>query len=66
MRILLDEEGLGWEQAWAITTQCCAYTNHTILPGRPVSMMEELLPRHLEIIYHINHLHMETVKVRDT
>ena len=32
MRILLDEEGLGWEQAWAITTQCCAYTNHTILP----------------------------------
>ena len=32
----------------------------------PVSMMEELLPRHLEIIYHINHLHMETVKVRDT
>ena len=32
MRILLDEEGLGWDQAWAITTQCCAYTNHTILP----------------------------------
>ena len=32
MRILLDEEGLGWEQAWAITTKCCAYTNHTILP----------------------------------
>ena len=70
MRILLDEVGLGWEQAWAITTQCCAYTNHTILPEAlerwPVSMMEELLPRHLEIIYHINHLHMETVKVRDT
>ena len=66
MRILLDEEGLGWEQAWAITTQCCAYTNHTILPEAlerwPVSMMDELLPRHLEIIYHINHLHMETVK----
>ena len=66
MRILLDEEGLGWEQAWAITTKCCAYTNHTILPEAlerwPVSMMEELLPRHLEIIYHINHLHMETVK----
>ena len=32
MRILLDEEGLGWDQAWSITTQCCAYTNHTILP----------------------------------
>ena len=66
MRILLDEEGLGWDQAWRITTQCCAYTNHTILPEAlerwPVSMMEELLPRHLEIIYHINHLHMEQVK----
>merc|ERR1719447_1740310 len=66
MRILLDEEGLGWDQAWSITTQCCAYTNHTILPEAlerwPVSMMEELLPRHLEIIYHINHLHMEAVK----
>ena len=32
MRILMDEEGLGWEQAWDITTKCCAYTNHTILP----------------------------------
>ena len=32
MRILMDEEGLGWDQAWTITTQCCAYTNHTILP----------------------------------
>jgi len=68
MRILLDEEGLGWDQAWTITTQCCAYTNHTILPEAlerwPVSMMEELLPRHLEIIFHINHLHMEQVKAK--
>merc|ERR1719450_1638823 len=68
MRILLDEEGLGWDQSWRITTQCCAYTNHTILPEAlerwPVSMMEELLPRHLEIIFHINHLHMEQVKVK--
>ena len=32
MRILMDEESLGWEQAWDITTKCCAYTNHTILP----------------------------------
>ena len=32
MRILMDEEGLGWEQAWDVTTKCCAYTNHTILP----------------------------------
>jgi len=66
MRILMDEEGLSWDLAWDLTTRCCAYTNHTILPEAlerwPVSMMEELLPRHLEIIYHINHLHMEMVK----
>merc|ERR1712002_7421 len=66
MRILLDEEHLSWDQAWKVTVGCCAYTNHTILPEAlerwPVSMMESLLPRHLEIIYHINHLHMEEVK----
>jgi len=68
MRILLDEENLSWEQAWSITTKCCAYTNHTILPEAlerwTVSMLQELLPRHLEIIYHINHLHMEVVKAK--
>jgi len=68
MRILLDEEHLPWEQAWSITTKCCAYTNHTILPEAlerwTVSMLQELLPRHLEIIYHINHLHMEEVKAK--
>ena len=66
MRILVDEEGLDWNVAWDITRKCCAYTNHTILPEAlerwPVSMIAELLPRHLEIIYHINHLHMEQVK----
>merc|ERR1711936_1190238 len=66
MRILLDEEGLSWSLAWQVTVKCCAYTNHTILPEAlerwPVSMIAELLPRHLEIIYHINHLHMEQVK----
>merc|ERR1712088_1063942 len=68
MRILLDEEGLSWGLAWEVTVKCCAYTNHTILPEAlerwPVSMIAELLPRHLEIIYHINHLHMEMVKER--
>eukprot|EP00092_Neocalanus_flemingeri_P004709 GFUD01005074.1.p1 GENE.GFUD01005074.1~~GFUD01005074.1.p1 ORF type:complete len:850 (-),score=243.43 GFUD01005074.1:176-2725(-) len=68
MRILLDEEDLSWEQAWTITWKCCAYTNHTILPEAlerwPVSMLQELLPRHLEIIYHINHLHLEQVKAK--
>jgi len=66
MRILVDEEGLDWAMAWDITVKCCAYTNHTILPEAlerwPVSMLETILPRHLEIIYFINHLHMEVVK----
>merc|ERR1712142_310707 len=66
MRILVDLENLAWDQAWEVTTRCCAYTNHTILPEAserwPVSMLQELLPRHLEIIYHINHLHMEKVR----
>jgi len=68
MRILCDEEGLPWEQAWTITGKCCAYTNHTILPEAlerwPVSLLQELLPRHLEIIYMINHNHMEEVRKR--
>jgi len=66
MRILVDLENLSWDDAWNLTTRCCAYTNHTILPEAlerwPVSMLQELLPRHLEIIYHINHLHVEKVR----
>ena len=58
MRILVDEEGLEWERAWAITRGSTGYTNHTILPEAlekwPVRMMESLLPRHLQIIYEIN------------
>ncbi|CAB4060505.1 PYG [Lepeophtheirus salmonis] len=65
MRVLLDDECLEWETAWDITRKCCAYTNHTILPEAlerwPVELMGSLLPRHLEIIYHINHCHMEHV-----
>ena len=58
MRILIDEEGLDWDKAWDLTSHCCGYTNHTILPEAlekwPVPMMERLLPRHLQIIYEIN------------
>jgi starch phosphorylase len=58
MRILLDDSGLGWDQAWAITERTFGYTNHTLLPEAlerwPVSWFEDILPRHLEIVYEIN------------
>ena len=58
MRILIDEEELGWDKAWDLTRRSTGYTNHTILPEAlekwPVSLMEKLLPRHLQIIYEIN------------
>jgi starch phosphorylase len=58
MRILVDEHGMPWDQAWSLTRRCCAYTNHTILPEAlerwPVWLMERVLPRHLELIYEIN------------
>ncbi len=58
MRVLVDELHLEWDAAWDITRRATGYTNHTILPEAlekwPVSMMERLLPRHLQIIYEIN------------
>ncbi|KAK7873668.1 hypothetical protein R5R35_013208 [Gryllus longicercus] len=65
MRILIDVEGLTWEQAWPIVVRTCAYTNHTVLPEAlerwPVHLLETILPRHLQIIYHINFLHLQEV-----
>jgi starch phosphorylase len=65
MRLLLDVEMLPWEEAWAICTGTFAYTNHTVLPEAletwPVELMGRLLPRHLEIIYEINHRFLQDV-----
>ncbi len=58
MRLLVDDYHIEWDDAWLMTTQCMAYTNHTLLPEAlekwPVKMIRELLPRILEIIYEIN------------
>ena len=58
MRILIDEEGLGWDQAWDITTKCCAYTNHPIMSEAlekwPIELFSRLLPRVYQIIEEIN------------
>jgi len=65
MRLLLDVFSLPWEEAWAITTQATSYTNHTLMPEAletwPVRMFEELLPRHLDIVYEINRRFLDEV-----
>lgn len=68
MRQLMDNQCLGWDEAWEITTSTMAYTNHTLLPEAlerwPVRMFEQLLPRLLEIIYEINARFMGEVASR--
>jgi len=68
MRILVDQEHLGWDDAWRITRNTLAYTNHTLLPEAlekwPVSWLEEMLPRQLEIIYEINRRFLGDVRNR--
>ncbi len=65
MRLLMDDYGQGWDDAWSVTTRVFAYTNHTLLPEAlekwPVELFRKLLPRPLEIIFEINARFMRVV-----
>lgn len=66
MRVLVDIEGLEWDDAWDIVTRTFAFTNHTVLPEAlecwSVPMMEKILPRHMQIIYDINLFFLQKVE----
>jgi len=68
MRLLMDDYGLGWNEAWGITCSTMAYTNHTLLPEAleqwPVEMFRRLLPRLLDIVYEINARFLTEVSMR--
>lgn len=70
MRLLMDREGLGWETSWDIVTQTINYTNHTLMPEAleewPLSLMSNLLPRHVQIIREIDRRFLNEIDVRSS
>ena len=68
MRLLVDEHGMGWEQAWEVTRKSFAYTNHTLLPEAletwSLELFQRILPRHLDIIFNINQRFLDEVRMR--
>ncbi|MCD8148103.1 MAG: glycogen/starch/alpha-glucan phosphorylase [Clostridiales bacterium] len=68
MRILMDEEGLGWDEAWDVTTKVCAYTNHTIMSEAlekwPIEIFSRLLPRIYQIVEEINRRYLLQIEAK--
>jgi starch phosphorylase len=68
MRLLMDEYGMGWDEAWRITIQCCAYTNHTIMAEAlekwPIDLFSRLLPRVYQIVEEINKRFLDEIRAK--